>query len=68
MKNTTNKHKEHKNITYSGQKQFQSQQGDKIHHTKHTITHRKGTLIVKTSVFTEQDNRCGNSINTVAIS
>ena len=30
------------------------------HHTKRTITHHKGTLIAKTSVFTEQDNRCGN--------
>ena len=30
-------------------------------HTKHTTTHRKGTLIAKTSVFTEQDDRCGNS-------
>ena len=35
--------------------------GDKTHHTKHTTTHRKGTLIAKTSVFTEQDARCGNS-------
>jgi len=26
---------------------------------QHTTTHRKGTLIAKTSVFTEQD-RCGN--------
>ena len=25
-----------------------------------TITRRKGTLIAKTSVFTEHDNRCGN--------
>ena len=24
-------------------------------------THRKGTLIAKTSVFTEQDDGCGNS-------
>ena len=40
---------------------YQLQQGDKTHHTKHTTTHRKGTLIAKTSVFTEQDDRCGNS-------
>ena len=33
----------------------------KIHHTKHTTTHRKGALIAKTTVFTEQDDRCGNS-------
>ena len=52
-------------IIYSGQNQlkytYQLQQGDKIHHTKHTTTYRKGTLIAKTSVFTEQDDRCGNS-------
>ena len=50
---------------FSGQNQLkythQLQQGDKTHHTKHTTTHRKGTLIAKTSVFTEQDDRCGNS-------
>ena len=40
---------------------YQLQQGDKTHHTKHTTTHRKVTLIAKTSVFTEQDDRCGNS-------
>ena len=40
---------------------YQLQQGDKTHHTKHTTTHRKGTLIAKTSVFTAQDDRCGNS-------
>ena len=39
---------------------IQLQQGDKTHHTKHTTTHRKYTLIAKTSVFTEQDDRCGN--------
>ena len=52
-------------IIYNGQNQlkytYQLQQGDKTHHTKHTTTHRKGTLIPKTSVFTEQDDRCGNS-------
>ena len=37
---------------------YQLQQGDKTHHT---TTHRKGTLIAKTSVFTGQDDRCGNS-------
>jgi len=56
---------DHKSIIYSGQNQlkytYQSQQGDKTHHTKHTTTHRKGTLIAKTSVFTEQNDRCGNS-------
>ena len=36
-------------------------QGDKTHHTKHTTTHRKGILVAKTSVFTEQDDRCGYS-------
>ena len=36
-------------------------QQSRRHHTKHTTTHRKGTLIAKTSVFTEQDDRCGNS-------
>ena len=45
---------------------YQLQQGDKKHHTKHTTTHRKGTLIAKTSVFTEQDDRCGNFINKFA--
>ena len=40
---------------------YQLQQGDKTHHTKHTTTHHKGTLVAKTSVFTEQDDRCGNS-------
>ena len=40
---------------------YQLQQGDKTHNTKHTNTHRKGTPIAKTSVFTEQDDRCGNS-------
>ena len=52
-------------ITDSGQNQlkytYQLQQGDKTHHTKHTTTHRKVTLMLKTSVFTEQDDRCGNS-------
>jgi len=28
---------------------------------RNTTTHRKGTLIAKTSVFTQQDDRCGNS-------
>ena len=40
---------------------YQLQQGDKTHRTRHTTTHRKGTLIAKPSVFTEQDDRCGNS-------
>ena len=40
---------------------YQLQQGDKTHHTKHTTTHRNSTLIAKTCVFTEQDDRCGNS-------
>ena len=40
---------------------YQLQQSDKTHHTKHTTTHRKSTLIAKKSVFTEQDYRCGNS-------
>ena len=50
---------------YSGQNQlkytYQLQQGDKTHHTKHITTHRKWTLIAKTFVFTEQDDRCSNS-------
>ena len=62
---TSNEHNGHKSIIYSGQNQLQYthqlQQGDKTHHTKHTTTHHKGTLIAKTSVFTEQDDRCGNS-------
>ena len=66
MKNTTHKRTQGSQIIiYSGQNQlkytYQLQQGDKTHHTKHTTTHRKGTLIAKTSVFTEQDDRCGNS-------
>ena len=61
----TNEHNGHKSIIDNGQNQlkytYQLQQGDKTHHTKHTTTRRKGTLIAKTSVFTEQDDRCGNS-------
>ena len=66
MKNTTHKRTQwSQSITDSGQNQlkytYQLQQGDKTHHTKHTTTHRIDTLIAKTSVFTEQDDRCGNS-------
>ena len=66
MKNTTHKRTQwSQSIINSGQNQlkytYQLQQGDKTHHAKHTTTHRKGTLIAKTSVFTEQDDRCGNS-------
>ena len=61
----TNEHNGHKSIIYSGQNQLkythQLQQGDKTHHTKHNTIHGKGTLIAKTSVFTEQDDRCRNS-------
>ena len=61
----TNEHNGHKSIINSSQNQLkythQLQQGNKTHHTKHTTTQRKGTLIAKTSVFTEQDDRCGNS-------
>ena len=61
MKNTTHKRtqlsQKHNQLKYT----YQLQQGDKTHHTKHTTTHRKSTLIAKTSVFTEQDDRCGNS-------
>ena len=65
MKNTTHKRTQwSQSIIDSGQNQlkytYQLQQGDKTHHTKHTTTHRKVTLIAKTSVFTEQDDRCGN--------
>ena len=66
MKNNTHKRTQWSQIIIdSGQNQlkytYQLQQGDKTHHTKHTTTHRKVTLIAKTSVFTEQDDRCGNS-------
>ena len=52
MKNTTNKRTQwSQNIIYSGQNQlkytYQLQQGDKTHHTKHTTTHRKVTLMLK---------------------
>ena len=66
MKNATHKRTQwSQSIIDSGQNQlkytYQPQQGDKTHHTKHTTTDHKGTLIAKTSVFTEQDDRCGNS-------
>ena len=60
-----NEHNGHKSIKDNGQNRlkytYQLQQGDKTHHTKRTTTDHKGTLIAKTSVFTEQDDRCGNS-------
>ena len=66
MKITTHKRTQwSQSIIDSGQNQLkytnQLQQGDTTHHTKHTTTHRKFTLMLKESVFTEQDNRCGNS-------
>ena len=51
MKNTTHKRTQwSQSITDSGQNQlkytYQLQQGDKTHHTKHTTTHRKVTLML----------------------
>ena len=40
---------------------YQLQQGDKTHQTKHTTTNRKNYTNAKSSVFAEQDDRCGNS-------
>ena len=66
MKNTTHKRTQwSQSIIYRGQNQlkytYELQQGDKTHHTKHTTTRRKVTLMLKKSVFTKQDDRCGNS-------
>ena len=66
MKNTTQKRTQwSQSIIFSGQNQLkythQLQQGDTTHHAKHTTTHRKVTLMLKKSVFTEQDDRCGHS-------
>jgi len=65
MKNTTHKRTQWSQKHNSGQNQLkythQLQQGDKTHHTKHTTTHHKGALIVKTSVSAERDDRCGKS-------
>jgi len=66
MKKTTHKRTQwSQSIIDKGQNQlkytYQLQEGDKTHHTKHTTSHRKVTLIAKTSVFTEQDDRCSNS-------
>ena len=52
MKNTTHKRTQwSQSIIDSGQNQlkytYQLQQGDKTHHTKHTTTHRKVTLMLK---------------------
>ena len=52
MKNTTHKRTQwSQSIADSGQNQlkytYQLQKGNKTHHTKHTITHRKVTLILK---------------------
>ena len=52
MKNTTHKRTHwSQSIIDSGQNQlkytYQLQQGDKTHHTKHTTTHRKVTLMLK---------------------
>ena len=59
----TNDYNGHKSIIYSCQNQlkctYQLYQTTK-HYTKHTTTLSKGTLIAKTSVFTEQDDRCVN--------
>ena len=59
----------HKSIIDSGQNKlkytYKLQQGDKTHHTKHTTTHRKVTLMLKqpslqnktTDVVTHQHSR-----------
>ena len=52
MKNTTHKRTQwSQSIIDSGQNQlkytYQLQKGDKTHHTKHTTTHRKVTLMLK---------------------
>ena len=52
MKNTTHKRTQSsQSIIDSGQNQlkytYQLQQGDKTHHSKHTTTHRKVTLMLK---------------------
>ena len=64
MKNTTHKRTQwSQSITDSGQNQlkytYQLQQSDKIHHTKHTTTHRKVTLLLKNPSL--QNKTTGNS-------